>query len=115
MSAHVFVNVRLLDPARGLDAMGGLIVEQGRITAAGSGLRAGDAPKGATVIDGDGRCLAPGLIDSRVFIGEPGAEHKETLASTSLSAAAGGITTIITMPNTRPAIARKSPRLNSSH
>lgn len=104
MSTQVFVNVRLLDPARGLDSMGGLIVEQGKIVAAGPGIRAGDAPQGATVIDGDGRCLAPGLIDSRVFVGEPGAEHKETLATASQSAAAGGVTTVITMPNTKPVI-----------
>lgn len=104
MSSHVFVNVRLLDPARGFDGQGGLLVEGGKIVAAGPGIRAGDAPAGASVIDGDGRCLAPGLIDSRVFVGEPGAEHKETLASASQSAAAGGITTLITMPNTKPVI-----------
>ncbi|MDA5193120.1 dihydroorotase [Govanella unica] len=104
MTSHVFVNVRLLDPASGLDAMGGLVVEDGKIVAAGANIRAGDAPEGATVIDGDGHCLAPGLIDSRVFVGEPGAEHKETLASASQSAAAGGVTTIITMPSTKPAI-----------
>ncbi len=104
MTALAFVNVRLIDPETRLDAIGGLIVKDGKIIAIGAGLRGGDVPAGVKVIDGRGAVLAPGLIDSRVFVGEPGAEHKETLASASQSAVAGGVTTIITMPNTKPVI-----------
>src|SRR5690606_26809699 len=62
------------------------------------------APEGADVIDADGAHLAPGLIDMRVVIGEPGAEHKETFKSAGRAAAAGGVTTMVMMPNTDPVL-----------
>ena len=99
-----FVNVRLLDPATGLDAPGALLVEDGRIADLGPRLFADGVPEGVAAVDGHGACLAPGLVDMRVKIGEPGEEHKETIASASLSAAAGGITTLVCLPNTDPPI-----------
>lgn len=98
------VNARLLDPATAYDGPGGVLIRDGVFVATGHGVTADTLPHDAEVIDARGRCLAPGLIDSRVFIGEPGAEHKETLASASQAAAAGGVTTIVTMPNTNPPI-----------
>jgi dihydroorotase len=99
-----FRNARLIDPASGLDAKGGLLVENGRIADIGPRLF-NDADKNdPEIIDCGGRVLAPGLIDCRVFTGEPGSEHRETLASASEAAAAGGVTTIIVMPNTEPVI-----------
>lgn len=105
MSAVIaIINARLLDPGTAYDGPGGVLIRDGAILAAGHDVTAAALPAEAEVIDAEGHCLAPGLIDSRVFIGEPGAEHKETLASASQAAAAGGVTTIITMPNTNPPI-----------
>ena len=64
----------------------------------------GDAPEGATVIDGGGKCLAPGIVDWGVKIGEPGERHRESMRSAALAAAAGGVTTIIARPDTLPPI-----------
>ncbi len=99
-----FVNARLVDPATELDAKGGLVVENGKIADMGPRLGAGMDRGDPEVIDCKGMVLAPGLIDMRVFTGEPGSEHRETLASASEAAAAGGVTTIVVMPNTHPVI-----------
>lgn len=99
-----FVNARLLDPAAGLDRRGAVLVDGHMIADCGPTLFADGVPEGIEVIDCAGQCLAPGLIDMRVFIGEPGAEHKETLATASAAAAAGGVTTIAMMPETNPVI-----------
>ncbi|MEJ0041317.1 MAG: dihydroorotase [Rhizomicrobium sp.] len=99
-----FRNARLIDPASGLDVKGGLLVENGRIADIGPRLFNDAEPNDPEVIDCKGLVLAPGLIDARVFTGEPGSEYRETLESASQAAAAGGITTIVVMPNTEPAI-----------
>ena len=99
-----FRNARLIDPASGLDVKGGLLVENGRIADVGPRLFNDAEPNDPEVIDCKGLVLAPGLIDARVFTGEPGSEYRETLESASQAAAAGGITTIVVMPNTEPAI-----------
>ena len=94
-------HARLLDPASGLDAPGALLIRDGLIADCGAGLT---GPEGATVVDAGGACLAPGLIDLRANLGEPGAEHRETIASAAQAAAAGGITTICVLPDTDPAL-----------
>ena len=99
-----FRNARLIDPASGLDAKGGLLVENGRIADVGPRLFNNADKNDPEIIDCRGLVLAPGLIDCRVFTGEPGSEHRETLQSASEAAAAGGVTTIVTMPNTDPVI-----------
>ncbi len=99
-----YVNARLLDPIRDLDAPGGVLVEDGLITEAKAGLFAGGAPDGVDVIDCGGHCLAPALIDARVHIREPGYEHQETLETTGQAAAVGGVGTIVALPNTDPVI-----------
>ncbi|MGN6516706.1 MAG: dihydroorotase [Rhizomicrobium sp.] len=99
-----FRNARLIDPAAKLDTRGGLLVENGKIADIGARLFNTADPHDPEVIDCKGLVLAPGLIDMRVFTGEPGSEHRETLASASEAAAAGGVTTIVTMPNTDPVI-----------
>ena len=68
------------------------------------GIGAAGVPEGAEIVDCRGRIVAPGLVDMRAFVGEPGAEHRETLASASQAAAAGGVTTIVCQPDTEPAI-----------
>lgn len=101
MADTLITNARLLDPASGLDAPGALLIRDGLIADCGAGL---SAPAGATVVDAAGACLAPGLIDLRANLGEPGAEHRETIASAAQAAAAGGITTICVLPDTDPAL-----------
>jgi dihydroorotase len=104
MSTTVFHNARILDPSRGMDERGAVIVEGGRIAASGAATLNQGAPEGANVIDCAGKAVIPGLIDGRVFIGEPGAEHRETIASASEAAAAGGVTSLVMMPDTHPVI-----------
>lgn len=104
-----YVNARLADPASGLDAPGGVLIEDGRITDFGTHLSSAtslpaDTAPGTDIVDCEGHVLAPGLVDMRVFTGEPGEEHRENLASASVAAAAGGVTTIVVMPNTTPLI-----------
>ncbi|HEX4270950.1 MAG TPA: hypothetical protein VHZ32_06170, partial [Rhizomicrobium sp.] len=98
MKRIAFRNARLIDPASGLDAKGGLLVENGRIADVGPRLFNDAEPGDPEVIDCRGLVLAPGLIDARVFTGEPGAEHRESLESASAAAAAGGVTSMIVMP-----------------
>lgn len=100
---QAFINARLIDPASGYDGPGGVLVEGSTIADAGSHLHS-TPPEGAAVIDCRGNILCPGLIDCQVFTGEPGAEHRETLKTASHAAAAGGVTTIVVMPDTSPVI-----------
>jgi dihydroorotase len=97
------VNARLIDPASGLDQLGGLLIVEDRIADLGRHIAAGSL-RDAEVVDCGGRVLAPGIIDMMVSAGEPGLEHRETLATASRAAAAGGVTTIVCMPNTEPVI-----------
>lgn len=101
--ATAFLNARLIDPASGKDEPGGLLVRDGVIADLGAKLRR-NAPENARVIDCKGHVLCPGLIDMQVFTGEPGQEHRETLKTASQAAAAGGVTTIVVMPDTEPVI-----------
>ena len=104
MNALCIEDVRIVDPARGLDEIGTVLVENGRIVAAGADARNQGMPAGCERIDGRGLAVLPGLVDARVFIGEPGNEHRETIASASEAAAAGGVTSLIMMPDTQPVI-----------
>ncbi|SDP61131.1 dihydroorotase [Phyllobacterium sp. YR620] len=104
MSTTVLQNARIVDPSRGLDETGTLIIDGDRIVASGADARNQGTPEGATIIDCKGKSVLPGLVDARVFIGEPGAEHRETIASASHAAAAGGVTSMIMMPDTDPVI-----------
>ena len=94
-----FTNARLICPETGTDEPGTLTVAEGRILA-----RDTAAPAGATIVDCGGKCLAPGIVDWGVKIGEPGERHRESFRSAGLAAAAGGVTTIIARPDTNPPI-----------
>ncbi len=100
----LLANARIVDPSRDLDEPGDVLIVDGVIRDARRGIRASGVPEGTETIDCRGRVVAPGLVDMRAFVGEPGAEHRETLASASRAAAAGGVTTIICQPETRPVI-----------
>ena len=97
----VFTNARLIDPEAGTDGLGWLEVTDGKITATG-----GETPPrwGGERIDCQGKCLAPGIVDIGVKVSEPGERHKESFGSAGLAAAAGGVTTMVTRPDTTPAI-----------
>lgn len=99
----VFINARLIDPASGLDQLGGLLMKDGIIADIGPHLRR-NAPAESEVVDCKGNVLAPGLVDAQVFTGEPGQEHRETLKTAGYAAAAGGVTTMVVMPDTKPVI-----------
>jgi dihydroorotase len=101
MSDTLITGVRLLDPASGLDAPGALLVRDGYIADLGPAL---GRPDGATEVDGGGAILCPGLVDMRAALGEPGFEYRETIASAAEAAAFSGITTVATLPDSRPAI-----------
>ncbi len=101
----VLNNARIIDPSRKLDERGTIIVgDDGRILAAGADARNQGTPEGAEVRDCSGLVATPGLVDARVFVGEPGAEHRETIESASRAAAAGGVTSFIMMPDTDPVL-----------
>ncbi|HEY0214154.1 MAG TPA: dihydroorotase [Paenirhodobacter sp.] len=95
-----FQNARLIDPATDAETTGNLLVRDGIIREVGLT----QVPERAQVIDCTGQCLAPGIVDLGVKIGEPGERHMESFRSASLAAAAGGVTTIIARPDTAPAI-----------
>lgn len=104
MSITVFQNARIVDPSRNMDEIGSVIVSGKEFLASGSSALNQGIPDGAEVIDCTGKAIFPGLVDGRVHIGEPGGEHRETIASASIAAAAGGVTSIIMMPDTDPVI-----------
>jgi len=99
MTTTVLQNARLICPETGTETPGSLTVADGMIAAVNA-----EAPAGATLIDCGGACLAPGIVDWGVKIGEPGERHRESFRSAGLAAAAGGVTTIIARPDTSPSI-----------
>ena len=100
----LLANARLIDPSRNIDGPGDVLIVDGMIRDARRGIGAAGVPEGADIINCAGMIVAPGLVDMRAFVGEPGANHRETFASASRAAAAGGITTIICQPDTSPVI-----------
>jgi dihydroorotase len=93
-------NARIIDPEQETETLGNLVVDAGVIAAIG----VANVPKGAQVFDCGGKCLAPGIVDLGVKIGEPGERHRESFRSAGLAAAAGGVTTVIARPDTVPSI-----------
>ena len=100
----LLTNARIVDPSRDLDIDGDLLLADGIVRDARRGIGAAGVPEGTEIVDCRGRVVAPGLIDMRAFVGEPGAEYRETFASASQAAAAGGVTTIVSQPDTTPVI-----------
>jgi len=100
----LLTNARIVDPSRELDFPGDLLIAEGVIRDAKRGIGAAGVPQGTEIVDCRGHIVAPGLVDMRAFIGEPGAEYRETLATASQAAAAGGVTTVVCQPDTDPVI-----------
>ena len=99
-----YTNARLIDPASKLDALGAVLTEGKMIVEAKPNLFENGAPNNIMNIDCQGACLSPGLVDIRMHTGEPGEEHKETLATAGRAAVAGGVTSMVCLPNTEPVI-----------
>ena len=105
MKKQYFLNATIIDPKNSLDEMGGLIVsEEGKIEAVGKKVNKNNIPSREKFIDLSGKHIFPGLVDMRVFVGEPGYEYKENFKTLSSAALAGGVTSVVTMPNTSPII-----------
>lgn len=104
MTTTLFAKARIVDPSQGLDEIGSVLIDGANIVAAGAGTLNQGAPEGTRIVDCGGKAIIPGLVDGRVFVGEPGAEHRETIASASRAAAAGGVTSFVMMPDTDPVI-----------
>src|SRR5262249_17042405 len=100
----LLANARIVDPSRDLDIVGDLLIADGLIREAKKGIGAAGVPEGTEVIDCRGKVIAPGLVDMRAFIGEPGEASRETLASASQAAAAGGVPGFIRPPDPPPPI-----------
>ena len=103
MTDIILSNARLIDPETGFDAPGALLIRDGMIADIAQGA-VPDAPEGAEIVDCGGHPLAPGIVDMRVFVGEPGERHKESFRTAGQAAAAGGVTTMVTRPDTEPCI-----------
>ena len=105
MKEKYFINARIIDPSQNLDEIGGLIIDpQGKIKAVGKSVKKLNIPTKADKIDLKGKVLIPGIVDMKVFIGEPGYEYKENFRSLSSAALSGGVTSVVSMPNTSPVI-----------
>src|SRR6185437_3680405 len=100
----LLANARVIDPSRDFDGPGDVLIADGVIRDLKRGIGAAGVPEGTDVINCAGKIVAPGLVDMRAFVGEPGFSHRETFASASQAAAAGGITTIVCQPGTEPVI-----------
>lgn len=99
-----YINARLFDPASGLDEKGALLTIGNAIADFGAALTKDKLPQDTEIVDCNGHLLSPGLLDIQVHFREPGQEHKETIATGSKSAAAGGVAHVACMPNTKPVI-----------
>jgi len=105
MKEKYLINARIIDPKNSLDEIGGLIIDsKGLIKAVGKKVANGNLPSAVDKIDLKKQVLIPGLVDMRVFIGEPGYEYKENFRTLSNAALSGGVTSVVSMPNTSPTI-----------
>ena len=105
MKEKYFINARIIDPSQNLDEVGGVIVDQkGKIKAVGKNVKKESVPAKAEKIDLKGKVLIPGIVDMKVFVGEPGFEYKENFRTLSNAALSGGVTSVVSMPNTSPVI-----------
>ena len=105
MKKKYFINANIIDPFNSLNEIGGLIIgEDGLIEAIGKKVNKNNIPSREKIIDLNGNYIFPGLVDLRVFAGEPGYEYKENFRTLSNAALAGGVTSVVTMPNTDPII-----------
>ena len=105
MKKKYFLNANIVDPHNSIEEIGGLIInEEGKIEAIGKKVNKNNIPSREKFVDLKEKYIFPGLVDMRVFVGEPGYEYKENFKTLSNAAIAGGVTSVVTMPNTSPVI-----------
>ena len=105
MKKKYFLNAQIVDPQNSMDEIGGLIInEEGKIEAIGKKVNENNIPSREKYIDLNEKYIFPGIVDMRVFVGEPGYEYKENFRTLSNAALSGGVTSVVTMPNTNPII-----------
>ena len=105
MKEKIFINARIIDPSQKMDEKGSVIIDaNGKIKSIGSNVKNSEASPSAEIIDLKNNIIIPGLVDMKAFVGEPGYEYKENFRTLSEAALAGGVTSIVTMPNTKPII-----------
>ena len=105
MREKILINARIIDPSQKLDCIGGLVIDvKGKIKAIGKNIDNKIASKNAEIIDIKKNILIPGIVDMKTFVGEPGYEYKENFRTLSQAALAGGVTSVVSMPNTKPVI-----------
>ena len=105
MKKQYFINGNIIDPHNSINEVGGLIIDdKGQLEAVGKKVNTNNIPSREKVIDLKGKYIFPGLVDMRVFVGEPGFEYKENFRTLSNAALSGGVTSVVTMPNTDPII-----------
>ena len=105
MKEKIFINARIIDPSQKMDEKGSLILDKnGKIKNLGKDIKKTDINSSVEIIDVKGNILIPGIVDMKAFVGEPGYEYKENFRTLSQAALAGGVTSIVTMPNTNPII-----------
>ena len=105
MKKKYFLNANIIDPHNSINELGGLIIsEEGKIEAVGKKVNKNNIPSREKFIDLKDKYVFPGLVDMRVFVGEPGYEYKENFRTLSNAALSGGVTSVVTMPNTSPII-----------
>ena len=105
MKKKYFLNANIVDTHNSIEEIGGLIInEEGKIEAIGKKVNKNNIPSREKFVDLKEKYIFPGLVDMRVFVGEPGYEYKENFKTLSNAAIAGGVTSVVTMPNTSPVI-----------
>tara|TARA_B100000029_G_scaffold512687_1_gene610058 strand:- start:801 stop:2090 length:1290 start_codon:yes stop_codon:yes gene_type:complete len=105
MKKQYFLNAHIIDPCNSINEVGGLIIdEKGKIEACGKRVNQNNIPAREKTVDLTGKFIFPGIVDMRVFVGEPGYEYKENFRTLSEAALSGGVTSVVTMPNTKPVI-----------
>ena len=105
MKKKYFLNAHIVDPQNSMDEIGGLIInENGKIEAIGKKVNENNIPSREKYIDIKEKYIFPGIVDMRVFVGEPGYEYKENFRTLSNAALSGGVTSVVSMPNTSPVI-----------
>ena len=104
MKEKILINAHIIDPSQGMDEKGSVIIDsKGKIKAIGRNVKKSNAPL-AEVVDIKNHIVIPGIVDMKAFVGEPGYEYKENFRTLSQAALAGGVTSVVTMPNTKPII-----------
>ena len=105
MNEKILINAHIIDPSQKMDEKGSIIIDdKGKIKTIGKNVKKSDAALSAEVIDLKNHIVIPGIVDMKAFVGEPGYEYKENFRTLSHAALAGGVTSVVTMPNTKPII-----------